>query len=171
MAKQETVQKSIDIPGGITFTLNSKIITATGPKGKCTRNLAMRGLALKLDGKKINISAVPMVANTANAHILNMIYGCQNGYMQKMKIIHAHFPMTVEIKGKEIIIKNFFGERQPRKARIMGDTKVEVKGTAITVSGPDKENVTQTVANLRSATRVVGRDSRVFQDGIYPVDE
>lgn len=171
MAKIKTVQNTIEVPAQITLALNGTSVSVNGPKGKCAKNLSMRGLLLKLEGKKLTFEGTPLIANTAYKHVLNMIKGCEEGYSQKLKVIHAHFPMTVELKGKEIVIKNFIGERQPRKARVMGETKVDIKGANIIISGPDKENVTQTVANLRSATRIVGRDSRVFQDGIYPVDE
>jgi len=89
----------------------------------------------------------------------------------KLKIIYAHFPVSVEIKGKEIMIKNFIGEKQPRRARIMGSTKVESKGTEMNLSGNSKEDIGQTFANIKSATKIRNRDSRVFQDGFYLVEQ
>ena len=77
----------------------------------------------------------------------------------------------MEVKGKEMLIKNFLGEKQPRKAKIPGQTKVEVKGQEVTVTGLSKEDVGQTIANIRSATRIRNRDSRVFQDGFYIVEQ
>jgi large subunit ribosomal protein L6 len=68
------------------------------------------------------------------------------------------------------MIKNFLGEKQPRKAKIVGQTKVEAKGQEMTVSGLSKEEVGQTIANLKSATRIRNRDSRVFQDGFYIIE-
>ncbi|MEM3690235.1 MAG: 50S ribosomal protein L6, partial [Candidatus Micrarchaeia archaeon] len=62
------------------------------------------------------------------------------------------------------------GEKKPRVASIVGDTKVEVKGSEIFVSGVDKEAVGQTCANICSATCIRNKDSRVFQDGIYLVE-
>ena len=38
------------------------------------------------------------------------------------------------------------------------------------VNGVDIEEVGQTIANIRQATRIRDRDSRVFQDGVYPVE-
>ncbi len=52
-------------------------------------------------------------------------------------------------------------------ARIMPNSKVEIKGTDITVTSNDIEMAGQTAANLEKATKVKGRDRRIFQDGIF----
>jgi large subunit ribosomal protein L6 len=88
-----------------------------------------------------------------------------------MKIVYAHFPMTVKVKGNLINIDNFLGERSPRVAKIMGDVKVSVKGEDVTITGINKEDVGQTMANIEQATKIKRRDPRVFQDGIYLVDK
>ncbi|MBI4399385.1 50S ribosomal protein L6, partial [Candidatus Micrarchaeota archaeon] len=82
-----------------------------------------------------------------------------------------HFPISIEIKDKKLVIKNFLGEKQPRSAKIVGTTKIEVKGQEVTISGTSKDDVGQTVANLVNATRISDRDSRVFQDGLYIIEE
>ena len=70
----------------------------------------------------------------------------------------------------EFVIENFLGESSPRRARIVGDTKVNVKGDSVVLSGNDIEAVTQSCANIELATRIKGYDPRVFQDGIYRVE-
>ncbi|MFH1306456.1 MAG: 50S ribosomal protein L6 [Candidatus Micrarchaeota archaeon] len=171
MAKSNIVEYSLEIPKEVQATVNGFAVSVSGPKGKSSKVFSLRGLEISLSNGKILLRGALCEANTAKKHILNMFEGCAKGYVRKMKIIYAHFPISVSLKGKEIEIKNFIGERKPRVSRVMGDTKVEVKGQSITVSGPDKDDVGQTVANLRIATKIVGRDSRVFQDGIYPVEE
>jgi large subunit ribosomal protein L6 len=128
---------------------------------------------IKIEQKDGEISVIgqKMIANTFNAHMRNMFKGVTEGHSHNLKVIYSHFPIAMEVKGKEIIIKNFLGEKQPRHARIIGDTKVEAKGSAMAISGPSKYDVGQTIANLRTATKIRKLDSRVFQDGIYPVIE
>jgi large subunit ribosomal protein L6 len=73
----------------------------------------------------------------------------------------------VKVTGDKVVIENFLGERTPRKARIMGASKVKVSGEEILVTGPDVEHVSQTAANMEQACIIRGFDPRVFQDGIY----
>jgi large subunit ribosomal protein L6 len=109
---------------------------------------------------------------TTKAIIESAIKGVTEGYSKKLKVLYAHFPATLEVKGKDLLIKNFLGEKNPRKAKIVGDsTKVDAKGQQLTISGPDKESVGQTLANLRAAIKIRKFDPRVFQDGIYETEE
>ena len=97
-----------------------------------------------------------------------MIKGVEKGYTYKLKIIFAHFPIAVKVKGKEIQVENFFGERNPRVSRIVGDsTKVTLAGEDLIVQGPSLEDVSQTAANVELSTRIKDKDQRVFLDGLY----
>ena len=84
-----------------------------------------------------------------------------------MKIVYAHFPITVKVQGKEILIENFQGERAARKTKIVGNTKVVPKGEDVILTGEVLTDVTQTAANIQLKTKVKGKDHRVFLDGIY----
>jgi len=158
------------IPDGVDVKLTGSTLEASGPKGKGSRTFSMRGVKISMDGKEIKVEGPMMMANTVEAHIRNILKGCKEGYSRKLKIIYAHFPIAIEIKGREMMIKNFIGEKQPRRAKICGDVKVESKGTEMTVTGASIEDVGQTIANIRTATKIKKRDSRIFQDGIYPVE-
>ena len=92
-----------------------------------------------------------------------------NGYECKMKTVFSHFPIKTSVEGNYLLIQNFLGERFPRRAEILPDVTVDVKGENIILSAVDKEKVGQTAANIERATKVKNRDIRVFQDGIYIV--
>ncbi len=125
---------------------DNKVIVETFMKGK-------RGLSL---------------LNTLASRIKSAIKGVREGYVYKLRIVYSHFPINVKVKGKEVYIENFIGERAPRIAKIIGEvTKVEVKGDEVIVSGIDKEEVSQTAANIQQATKIRRRDPRKFLDGIY----
>lgn len=101
------------------------------------------------------------------SHIDNMIEGSQEDFVYKLKIIYSHFPMEVNYEGDKVVIKNFAGENEPRRAKVIGSTDVEIEGDELTVKGPNKEHVAQSAANIESTTRIPKVDPRVFQDGIY----
>ena len=101
------------------------------------------------------------------AHLKNMINGVGNDFVYELEVCNVHFPMNVKVDGDRVIIKSFLGETTLREARIVGDAKVDIKGNKITVSSFDIEAAGQTAGNLEKATRLAGRDRRIFQDGIF----
>jgi large subunit ribosomal protein L6 len=111
--------------------------------------MTLEGKALKIAAKNPSKREKSIIGTFAS-HIRNMIKGVTEGFEYRMKIVYSHF-----------------GERYPRFASIMGETKVNVKGDVIVLNGPNKEHVGQTAANIEKATRIKGYDPRVFQDGIY----
>jgi large subunit ribosomal protein L6 len=96
-----------------------------------------------------------------------MITGAQKGFTYKLKIVFSHFPISVKTKDKLVLIENFMGERNPRKAKTTGDVQVKIQSEDIIIQGIDLEDVSQTAANIEQATKVKRKDPRVFLDGIY----
>lgn len=173
----KTMEETVEIPDGVNITLNKKLVVVKGKKGEVNREFSdprfdravniekfENKIIVKTSSKKRKTIAV---VGTLAAHIRNMIIGVTNGYVYKLKIFYVHFPITLEIKGKNVIIKNFLGEKSLRYADVVGNSKVEVKKDEITVSGINKENVGQTAANIEMACRLSGKDRRIFLDGIY----
>lgn len=172
MVKLAILKEEIIIPEGIEVTLTDEV-KISGSKGELNRKFNHKGIKIsENDGKVIIEASFPKkrdkaMVGTIKSHISNMIIGLTDGFTYKMKIVYAHFPMTVKVNGNKVIIENFLGERYQRTAKILGDTKVQIKGEELIVSGISKEDVGQTMANLEQATKIRGRDPRVFQDGIY----
>jgi large subunit ribosomal protein L6 len=168
----ETVA-TVEIPEGVDGTLEGRIVTIKGEKGELVRDFSHAPIKIQLDGKTVTVQASwprkkeAALVGTVRSHIQNMIKGVTKGFTYKLKIVFSHFPITVKIKEKTLTIENFTGERNPRKAKIMGDTKVTVKGDDIIVQGINLEDVSQTAANIQNATKIRRKDPRVFLDGIY----
>jgi large subunit ribosomal protein L6 len=168
----ETVA-TVEIPEGVEGMLDGRVITIKGEKGELVRDFSHAPIQIQLEGKKVTVQASwprkkeAALVGTVRSHIQNMIKGVTKGFTYKLKIVFSHFPITVKIQGKTLTIQNFTGERNPRKAKIMGDTKVTVKGDDIIVQGINLEDVSQTAANIQNATKIRNKDPRVFLDGIY----
>lgn len=165
------------IPSGITINAGDGVINVKGAKGALSRKYDARTVTVTVTGDEIAFGtpakkttrSVNAAVNAIEAHVKHMCKGVTEGFTIKLTVVYSHFPITVEVKGAEVHVKNFLGEKSDRVARIMGATKVVVNKQDITVSGLDKEDVGQTAANIHQTTRIVGRDNRRFQDGIYLV--
>jgi len=172
--------QEIEIPQGIDASISGSSIILKGKTGSAKKDFNKKFIDVKVEGGKLIISATDdkklkrkgmMIENAIKGEVKNMIDAVTNGSEKKMKVLFAHFPMSLEVKGNLLYIKNIFGERVPRTAKIVGETKVEIKGQDITVRGSDPYDVGQTVANIRKACYVKDKDTRVFQDGMYVVKE
>ncbi|MFB3889290.1 MAG: 50S ribosomal protein L6 [Candidatus Bathyarchaeia archaeon] len=167
------ISRIIQIPDGVAVTLEDRKVTVKGDKATLTRDFSYAGVQLETDGKTVKVSAQwprkkeSSLVGTINSHIQNMITGASKGFTYKMKIVFSHFPITVKVQDRFVVIENFTGERRPRRAKILGDVKVKVEPEDIIVQGTTLEDVSQTAANVERMTRVTKKDPRVFLDGIY----
>ena len=105
------------------------------------------------------------------SHILNSVGGCKKPYVYKLKICSGHFPMNVSVQGREFMVKNFLGEKFPRKLHLKENVDVKVDGEIITVESNYKERAGQTAADIEQLTKIRGRDLRIFQDGIWIINK
>jgi large subunit ribosomal protein L6 len=174
MVKTDSIKEEIKIPDGVQVTIEGKTVHVKGQKGAVSKVLFHPKIIMSAQNNVMQISCSQSprkkekaLIGTYKAHIRNMINGVTHGYECKMKTVFSHFPIKTSVEGNHLLIQNFLGERFPRKAEILKDVKVDVKGETITVSSLDKDKVGQTAANIERATKVKNRDIRVFQDGIY----
>ncbi len=174
--------QEIVLPSGVKAELDSlsSEIKITGKLGSTKKKYNQRFSSVKIETGKIIIeenknkklaSQSALLCKVLANEINGAIKGVTNGMERHMKVVFAHFPVAIEVKPGVVLVKNIFGEKYSREAKIIGDTKVEVKGQDIFVKGVDVYDVGQTVANLNKVSFERNKDSRVFQDGIYLVSE
>ncbi len=168
------ISKTILVPDGVEVSVEERTVTVKGAKGTLTRDFSYVPISIEASGDKtVRIWAEwprkkeASLVGTVNSHIQNMITGVEKGFLYKLKIVFSHFPMSVKVQDKTVMIENFTGERRSRKAKILGDVKVKVESEDIMVMGINLEAVSQTAANIEQATKVKKKDPRVFLDGIY----
>ena len=168
---------TLQLPEGVNIDSSSPEVKVTGPRGELTRhfehsaiNLEQADDELRIIGKKLRRKEKALIG-TWRAHLANMIRGVDTGFRYEMKIVFAHFPMKVVSKGNTVTIANFLGEKATRTAAVAEGVDVKIKGDTVTIEGNNVEHVGQTAANLEKATVVKGRDTRVFQDGVYLISK
>ena len=172
MAKEMLVER-INVPEKTEVSITEGTIRIKGKRGEVSSKIAYPKLMITKENNDVVLKANSRAKKhkrmvyTYASHIRNMIIGANEGYIYRLKICSGHFPMTVKVDGKFVVISNFLGEKTPRKAPILDGVKVVVSGEAITVESSDLNSAGQTAANIETATKIRNRDRRVFQDGIY----
>ena len=156
---------------GTTAEIKNRVVTLKKDGAEISRKYS--GFEIKQEGENlilINEKATKTekkLIKTIAAHLRNAVKGLQEKFVYELKICYVHFPVTVDVKGNELIIKNFLGEKVPRIAKIPQGVEVKINNDIITVVSHDKELAGQTAATIEKTSKIKYRDRRVFQDGIF----
>ena len=170
-------EKRIQVPDGVNAEVQGSTLVISGPKGTLKRNLHYPGIALKVEDCEFIVSTestrkkIYAMLGTFVAHAGNMCKGVQEEYVYRLKVIYNHFPIQLKQNKDMLEIVNFLGEKEARYAAIPEGVSMKISGDEITLSGIDKELVGISASRIEKATKVRGRDTRVFQDGIYIVEK
>jgi large subunit ribosomal protein L6 len=171
------IKEEVSMPEGVEVVKEGHLIKVRGPKGEVSKKLAGPGIEIKVEKNSVLIISKKATKREKNiiysirSHIKNMITGVTEGYVYKLRTCPGHFPMNVSMEKEYFTIKNLFGEKTPRKIKVNPEVKIKIDGKDIYVEGIDKEQTSQTAANIEKLTRVNQRDRRIFQDGIYIVSK
>jgi len=164
---------AIELSDEVSAEVDHLELTIEGPNGSVTRRLWYPDVTVEVEDNEVVIESDAEDAKTLStvgtfqSHVENMIHGVIEGWEYTMEVFYSHFPMQVRVEDGDVVIENFLGEKAARRTTIHGDTQVDVDEEIVTISGPDKEAVGQTAADIEQLTRVSGKDVRVFQDGVY----
>ncbi len=176
MARQD-IQLEIELKEGVEARIDGRKIYIKGPKGEVSRQLILPNISIEVKDNKIIMTAKKAsqreykLMTTYRAHFRNMIKGVTEGHEYKLKILSSHFPMQVNYKNGVLEIRNFFGEKHPRKLEIPKEVELKIDGQLIILKGIDKELVGNTASLIEKLTRRPNFDPRIFQDGIYIIEK
>lgn len=174
---KKELSQEIEIPEGVEAEIEGNTLKVRGKEGENKKTFKINKLKFEKKDNKIIIGyekatkKEKKLMNTLASHVKNMIRGVQEKFEYQLKVCFSHFPISVEVKGKEVLIKNFLGEKIPRKAKIPEEVEVEINKDIIKVISIDKELAGQAAANFETATKIRKRDRRVFQDGIFIINK
>ncbi|MEM0135131.1 MAG: 50S ribosomal protein L6 [Thermoplasmatales archaeon] len=165
----------LDIPEGVSVALHNYSLEIKGKKGQVLKNFKYEYAKLDIKDSKINIYLLRdkrpdlAIVGTWRSIIESALIGVTKGFVYTMKIVYAHFPVKVTVKGNQVMLDNFLGEKSARVISVPSDVKVSVKGDIVTIEGCNLEILGNAAAKIERMSKIKGFDPRVFQDGIYIV--
>ena len=143
--------RKLVLPTGVTASLEGNTLTIKGAKG--TLSLDLHKLVTveindtelvtkaKNDSKEANINV-----GTMNSLISNMIEGVSTGFSKGLEAVGVGY--RFQVNGNKINVSAGFSH--PVVVEVPTDLKVEqVSNTEITISGIDKQKVSEFAANIR----------------------
>lgn len=148
-------KKPILIPEGVEVNIEDQKIEVKGQRGELSREIRPEIEVFQKDGK-IFVSPRHKGAKRAGAFwgltrslIANMVQGVEEGFEKKLKLKGLGFKATLQ----DNILVLQVGFTHPISVKAPEGVKFSVEGDIITVSGPDKEKVSQTAATIRKIRR------------------
>lgn len=143
--------RELVIPAGVTVTNENNLITVKGPKGEL-KLVVSEPIVVEIKEDKVytkrpnDNKATKQLHGTANSLIKNMIIGVTEGYSKGLEAVGVGYRFNVN--GKKIAISAGFSH--PMEINVPEGLEVKQESnTEITVSGIDKQRVTEFAANIR----------------------
>lgn len=145
----------LQIPEGVTVTVENDIITVKGPKGELKTHKTKPINVIVENGtvvvSRINeIKTTKQMHGTVNANIANMIEGVKNGYTRGLEIFGVGY--RFQPKGNELVINA--GYSHPVIMEVPKGLEIEaISNTEITLKGIDKILIGEFAANVRKVRK------------------
>lgn len=143
--------RKLVIPEGVTVTVENNIVTVKGPKGELSLNYSELVNVNVVDNTVVTeqikeSKTANMMQGTTNSLINNMLIGVSAGYEKGLEAVGVGYRFAVA--GNKITISA--GYSHPVVMEIPeGITATLVNNTEITLSGIDKQKLTEFAANVR----------------------
>lgn len=141
----------IDVPAGVTITVDSDVITVVGPKGTLTVP-HLSDVTVTLDGTQAIVTRKDDERTAKAQHGLqrsllnNAVIGVTKAYEKKLEVNGVGFRISGGGQEIELII----GFSHPVKYKAPAGITLTVDKMTILVSGIDKQAVGQAAAEIRS---------------------
>lgn len=141
----------IDVPAGVTITVDSDVITVVGPKGTLTVP-HLSDVTVTLDGTQAIVTRKDDERTAKAQHGLqrsllnNAVIGVTKAYEKKLEVNGVGFRISGGGQEIELII----GFSHPVKYKAPAGITLTVDKMMILVSGIDKQAVGQAAAEIRS---------------------
>ena len=144
--------KPIPVPDGTKVEIKDGLFTAQGPQGKVSEKV-IDGISIKFEDGELNLSRADDSVDLRAKHglnralVANAVHGVNEGFTKELEINGVGYKAAV--KGKSIVFA--LGYSHPVNYGIPEGIKVDIdKNNRIKIFGPDRQQVGQVAAEIRS---------------------
>ena len=142
----------VAIPKGVEVKADGAQVRVKGPKGELLNRIPA-GLSVKVDGGQVVVARSNDEKNQRALHglmrslLANSVEGVTKGFSKDLEIVGVGY--KAEVKGKAVVFS--LGYSHPIHFPIPEGIQValDAKAGKLTVSGPDRQKVGQTAAEIR----------------------
>lgn len=141
----------VDIPGGVTVTVNNKNISVQGPKGTLTYDHRPE-VTVEVEDNQVVVKrqndskASKAYHGLTRSLVQNMVIGVNEGYKKELEINGVGW--GAQLQGRKINLK--LGYADTRVVEVPNGVDVTIEGNKITFTGIDKQAVGQVAAETRA---------------------
>ena len=143
-------KKIIEIPEGVTVSVNGLEVSAKGPKGELKLEVTDR---VKIDVAENQMTITPVdkeedsaIWGTTRANLANLVLGVSQGWSRALELHGVGFRM--EVKGKKLVMR--LGFSHPVEYDLPEGIEATIENNVLTIAGIDKQLVGQVTAEIRS---------------------
>lgn len=144
-------KKIIEIPAGVTVSLNDNTVTVKGPKGELVRSFHP-DMEIKIEENVVHVSRPSdskefrALHGTTRALISNMVEGVSKGFERGLELIGVGY--RAQKQGKKLVLS--VGYSHPVEVEPEAGLEIDVPAnTKIIVKGASKERVGALAAYIR----------------------
>ncbi|CAM4213319.1 50S ribosomal protein L6 [Lederbergia lenta] len=145
-------KKPIEIPAGVTVTLNDQTVTVKGPKGELT-NTFNPDMAINIEDNIITVTRPSdakehrSIHGTTRSLIANMVDGVSKGFEKTLELVGVGY--RAQKQGNKLVLN--VGYSHPVEFDPDEGVEVEVPvNTKVIVKGYNKEKVGALASNIRA---------------------
>lgn len=141
----------IELPSGVTITVDDALITVTGPKGTLSQ-FTMPGVTVVVDGTTVTVTRINDEAMNRAKHGLmrslvnNMVVGVSQGFSKQLELNGVGYRVALAGNGLKFNIGLSHEVNYPLPEGITATVEQNV----ITISGISKQQVGQVAAEIRA---------------------
>ena len=141
----------VEIPDGVSVDISGQVVTAKGKQGELSATLAddvkiaMQDNLITLLPQNKTVDAYKLWG-TSRSVLSNLVLGVQEGFTRNLEIQGVGY--RAQMQGKELVLQLGFSHEV--RYSVPEDIKIQCSDqTHISISGPDKQKVGQTAAEIR----------------------